>query len=95
MPPWWPVVTAVEPGLGTFMSCGIQRDPICALTKTLERPLPGFQACPSNQGQHRPPGGLCCWAQREGKEETERWPPALGSAGTAEDCRGPGANSPP
>lgn len=53
-----PGTTAVVPGSGGLMSCGIQRDPIHALTKTLERPLPGFQACPSNQGQHRPPGGF-------------------------------------
>ena len=56
--PRWPGTAAVVPGSGSLMSCGIQRDPIHALTKTLARPLPGFQACPSNQGQHRPQGGF-------------------------------------
>ena len=57
-PPWGLVTTALVLESGSLMSYGIQRDPICALTKTSERLLPGFQACPSNQGQHRPPGGF-------------------------------------
>ena len=36
---------------------------------------------------------LFCWAQSEGKAGAEGWPRVLGSAGTAEDCRGPGALS--
>lgn len=77
------------------MPCEIQRDPIRALTKTSERLLPGFQACPSNQGQHSPLGGFVLPGTEGGEGGTERWPPGLGSAGTAEDLGGPGANSVP
>lgn len=67
------------------MSCGIQRDPICALTKTLEI-LTAWLSCPSNPGQHRPPGALVLPGWEEGGDE-RGGPRPWASAGTTEDCR--------
>ena len=85
-PPWGPVTTALVLESGSLMSYGIQRDPIRALTKTSERLLPGFQACPSNQGQHRPPGGFVL-PGTEGGEGGDR--EVAPGPGLSRHCGGP------
>lgn len=85
-PPWGLVTTALVLESGSLMSYGIQRDPIRALTKTSERLLPGFQACPSNQGQHRPPGGFVL-PGTEGGEGGDR--EVAPGPGLSRHCGGP------